>query len=147
MAGNGSRAGSGRGSGAGSGGMKAVGVGNQQRIAQLRRSVNQRVTDAVLQAPPKVDRRTQSGRQTLAAFNARKDRIVAGSRAVTGKNNPMPDNRGSGNRAGRRALERRAGASGLRFGTRINQRRNESGLGGPGSLRRIPGRRAGTVAR
>jgi hypothetical protein len=148
MAGSGSgRGGSTRGSGAGSGGLKTGSVGAGARMVEIRRNVNNRITRAFLDPSPKIDRRTKAGKQAIAERAAARKRMLDGAGAVIKKNNPQPDRRGSGNRSGRRLLERRAGATGLRFGSRINQRRNESGLGGPASVRQIRGRRAGTIAR
>lgn len=147
MAGNGSRGGSGRGSGAGSGGLKTGSVGAGARMVEIRRNVNNRITRAFLDPSPKIDRRTKAGKQALADRAATRKRMLDGAGAVINKNNPQPDRRGSGNRFSRRLMERRAGVTGLRFGARLNRRRNENDLGGPGSYRQIRGRRSGMVAR
>lgn len=147
MAGNGSRAGSGRSSGAAS---KSGGTGSVQagaRMVEIRRNVNSRVSNEILGPQPKFDRRTKSGRAAEAQFDAGRKRMLTGAGAVINKNVPPTDRRGSGNRAGRRLLEMRSGASNLRFGSRMNSRRNESGLSGSPSMRQLRRRAAGTMAR
>lgn len=147
MAGNGSRAGSVRPSGAAA---KSGGVGSVQagaRMVEIRRNVNNRVTRAFFDNGPKVDRRTKSGRAIIADRASQRQRMLTGAGAVINKNNPAPDRRGSGNRSARRQLEMRAGATNLRFGSRINSRRNESGLGGSRSVRQFRRSAAGTMTR